>query len=85
MATLKAVVSALVLWSVTAIALAAAPRNPETHFFDQTLGDLSEELALAREQGKKGIVIFFEQEECPFCHRMKQMVLNQPAVQDYYK
>lgn len=65
--------------------IAAAPRDPEQHFFDQTLGDLTEELAAARDQGKKGILIFFEQEECPFCHRMKQTVLNQQEVQEFYK
>lgn len=63
----------------------AETRDPSTHFFDQTLGELNVNLEEAREQGKKGIMIFFEQEECPFCHRMKTTVLNQPQVQDYYK
>lgn len=76
-----------ILWCllVAGQAGAAAPRDPDQFFFDQTLGDLTEELAAARDQGKKGILIFFEQEECPFCHRMKQTVLNQPEVQDFYK
>lgn len=74
-----------VLLLVVAQWVVAAPRDPEQYFFDQTLGDLTEELAVAREQGKQGILIFFEQEECPFCHRMKQSVLNQSQVQDYYK
>ena len=85
MGPLKLVVSVLVLWGAAAAALAAAPRDPEEYFFDQTLGDLTEELEMAREQGKRGLLIFFEQEECPFCHRMKQTVLNQPEVQDFYK
>lgn len=67
------------------LATAAAPRDPEQHFFDQTLGDFHEELAHARAQGKQGIFIFFEMDECPFCHRMKETVFNQPEVQDYYK
>jgi thioredoxin-related protein len=29
--------------------------------------------------------IFFEMDECPFCHRMKKTVLNQPDIQDYFK
>jgi len=53
-------------------------------FFDQTFGDFSEELAHAREQGKQGILVMFEMDECPFCHRMKSMVLNQSEIQDYY-
>ena len=60
-------------------------RDPSEYFFDQNLGDFSEELENAREQGKTGILLFFEQEECPFCHRMKTTVLNRPEVQDFYK
>jgi thioredoxin-related protein len=63
----------------------AASRDPATHFFQESFGDLTEELEIAREGGKKGIVIFFEMDDCPFCHRMKREVLNQPEVQDYYR
>lgn len=66
-------------------AVAAAPRDPQQYFFDQTLGDFQDELETARDQGKQGIMIFFEMDECPFCHRMKETVLNQPEVQDYFK
>lgn len=54
-------------------------------FFDESLGDFTEELELAREQGKKGILLFFEMDECPFCHRMKTTILNQPEVIAYFK
>lgn len=64
---------------------AAAPRDPYQYFFEQNLGDLSEELETARDDGKKGVFIFFEMDECPFCHRMKRTVLNQPDVQDFFK
>ncbi|RDH91343.1 MAG: thioredoxin [endosymbiont of Seepiophila jonesi] len=63
----------------------AVSRDPADHFFDQSLGDFSEELELAREEGKAGILIMFEMDECPFCHRMKGTVLNQSEVQEYYK
>ena len=66
-------------------ALQAAPRDPATHFFQETFGDLGEELEMARDESKKGIVIFFELDDCPFCHRMKREVLNRPDVQDYYR
>ena len=66
------------------LANAAMPRDPEKFFFEQTLGDLAEDLVDAKSKGKKGIMIFFEQEECPFCHRMKTTILNQVEVQDYY-
>ena len=64
---------------------AAAPRDPYIYFFEQSLGDLTEELEIAREEGKHGLFLFFEMDECPFCHRMKQTVLNQPEVQEYYR
>lgn len=67
------------------LSAAEAPRDPYTYFFNETFGDLSEELATAREQGKQGVMIFFEMDECPFCHWMKKNVLNQPAVQQYYR
>jgi len=54
-------------------------------FFDQHLGDFSEELENARDENKKGILIFFQMDACPFCHRMKTTVLNQPEVIKYFK
>ncbi len=79
---MKALLALLVLLSV---GVSASPRDAEQYFFDQSFGDFTEELQTAREQGKKGILIMFEMDECPFCHRMKTTVLNQPEVQNYYK
>lgn len=66
-------------------AQAAQPRDPYEHFFNESFGNFAEELQLARDEGKKGVMIFFEMDECPFCHYMKQNVLNQPEVQEYYR
>lgn len=63
----------------------SAPRDPQKFFFNETFGDFPEELAAARAEGKKGILLFFEQEECPYCHYMKSKVLNQSEVQDYFQ
>ncbi|MDH5518361.1 MAG: thioredoxin family protein [Gammaproteobacteria bacterium] len=63
----------------------AASAADERAIFDQTLGDFTEELVEARDQGKQGILLFFEMDECPFCHRMKTTVLNQPEVIKYFK
>jgi len=63
----------------------STPRDPQKFFFNETFGDFPEELAAARAENKKGILLFFEQEECPYCHYMKAKVLNQPEVQEYYR
>lgn len=81
----SAIVCFLCIFITTLNSYAASPRNPEEHFFDSTFGDFSEELVNAKEQGKKGILIFFEMDECPFCHWMKTNVLNQVNVQEYFK
>ena len=71
------------------ILLLFSPSSPaatgdSTGFFNQSLGDFSEELEVAREEGKKGVLLFFEMDECPFCARMKTSVLNQSDVQAFY-
>jgi len=57
----------------------------ELELFDQSFGDFSEELSLAKEEGKSGVFIFFEMDDCPFCQRMKTTILNQPDVVAYFK
>ncbi|MBK1632527.1 thioredoxin [Thiohalocapsa halophila] len=84
-ALLAALLGLLVLGAGLERIEAAASRDPGQYFFDQTFGDFTEELALARDEGKQGILLMFEMDECPFCHRMKTTVLNQPGVQDYFK
>lgn len=64
---------------------ASTPRDPYQYFFEQSLGDLKEELEIAKSEGKKGLFVFFEMDECPFCHRMKKTVLNQSEIQDFFK
>ena len=75
---------ALLLWLLPALLQAAAQRDPYQYFFQASLGDFTEELEIARDAGKRGVFVFFEMDDCPFCHRMKQTVLNQPDVQDYF-
>lgn len=60
-------------------------RDPMTHLFSQSMGDFTEELAIAQDEEKKGVMIFFVMDECPFCDRMKKTILNQPELQDYMK
>ena len=65
--------------------LTAAPRDPSKYFFNESWGDFPEELVIARDEGKKAVLLFFEMDECPFCHYMKNTVLNQPEVQEYFR
>ena len=53
-------------------------------FFDISFGDLQEELDLVNEEEKTGLLVMFETEDCPWCKRMKQQVLNRVAIQDYF-
>lgn len=76
---------ALALIGMGGVFAAEKPRDPEQHFFNESFWDFSEELQTARESGKQGILVMFEMDECPFCHRMKATILNQPDVQDYFR
>ena len=60
-------------------------RDPEVAFFEETFGDMTEELAAVSEEGKTALLIMFETDDCPWCMRMKQTVLNHARVQDYYR
>ena len=63
----------------------AETRDPANHFFQPKFGDLQADLQEAKKQGKKGIFLFFEMDDCPFCERMKATLLNQSDVQDAYR
>lgn len=63
----------------------ADTRDPGSHFFNPKFGDLRADLQEAKKQGKQGIFLFFEQDACPFCERMKTTVLSQSEVQDAYR
>lgn len=63
----------------------AATRDPMTHFFHQGFGDLSEEKQLAKSGKKTGVLLMFDNAECPWCAKMKTTVLNQSDVQDYFR
>ena len=53
-------------------------------FFDVSFGDLQEELEIIQDEDKAALLVMFETEDCPWCLRMKQTVLNRQAVQDYF-
>lgn len=63
----------------------AETRDPVDHFFQPKFGDLQADLSEARRQGKQGIFLFFEMDDCPFCERMKSTILNRADVQKAYR
>ena len=63
----------------------ANTRDAREYFFEQTFGDLPEEMQAAREQGKLGMLLFFEAEDCPYCQYMLRKIFNQKHVQDWYR
>ena len=75
----------LVLLAGVVLAGEAETRDPREFFFEQTFGDLPEEMQTAREQGKLGMLLFFEADSCPYCQYMLRKVLNQKHVQDWYR
>ena len=78
---LKSAIALLLLFplGITAHAEQAAT------FFDENFYDYQENLEEAVEQKKSGIFIFFHLDDCPFCHKMRQQVLNQAEVINFYK
>ena len=75
----------MLVFAFMALPAMAEVRDPHSHFFMSKMGDFKDELATARTEGKQGVLIMFEMDECPFCSRMKATILNQGAVQDYYR
>ena len=83
--SLQFIAVALVFVIGTVLQVQAEIRDPEEHFFHQSFGDLQEEAEIAKEEGQVSILVMFELNDCPWCDRMKNMILNQSEVQDYYR
>lgn len=86
-ARVNARVAALCLWitfGMFSTAASAETRDAMSHFFDQTFGNLQDEASTAKSEGKRGVVIMFTQADCPWCEKMRETVLNQTEVQDYF-
>lgn len=62
----------------------AEPARDTAGFFDQSFGNIREELQAARSDGKLGLVIMFDDEDCPWCQKMKATIMTQARVQEYY-
>lgn len=71
---------AVFCFSWIAFALAALADD----FFATTLGDFAVELKTAQQQGKRGILLVLEAEGCPFCKRMREQIMSQVEVREYF-
>lgn len=72
---------------VALLLLGAPPAAAEAWeaFFDPFLGDLRAELQEAQKSGRKGALIMYHFEACPYCARMKKEVLSRRDVQKAYR
>ena len=75
---------AIALLSGAAFSTAETTRDPYAHFFTATFGDLPEEMALAKQDGKQGMLLFFEADACPYCQRMRRNVFANRGVQEWF-
>ncbi|MFP4560635.1 MAG: thioredoxin family protein [Thiohalorhabdus sp.] len=71
------------------LALAAAPvqaerADPESFYDIPAFGDFQRNLQDAVDEGKKGMLLYFHQDECPFCQKMEEEVFTQPIVHDFF-
>jgi thioredoxin-related protein len=73
------------LFCFLVLSTAAQAAEPWEGFFDPFLGDLKSEAADAGAAGKKGVLVMYHFEECPYCRRMKREVLLRPEVQQAYR
>jgi thioredoxin-related protein len=70
------------------LALAAASAQAAgswERFFELSFGDLRTEAADAKKDGKRGLVVMYHFDDCPYCARMKREVLERPEVQAHFR
>lgn len=58
--------------------------DPESFYQVAAFGDFQTNLQQALGDGKKGILVYFFQDQCPFCHKMEQEVFTKPIVHEFF-
>jgi len=56
--------------------------HAQNEFFDFSEESFKEDALVAKEDGKKAIMLFFSMAECPFCHNMEKMVFSQKDIEE---
>lgn len=54
-------------------------------WFKLSLGDLNEDIASARADGKFGIIVYYGQKRCSYCERFLQVNLADPSTERYLR
>ncbi len=67
------------------LALVAPVRAGSDAFFGAAPDNLKSALGQATQTGKQGVLVLFELQGCGECRKIKDTVLNDPAVQDFYR
>lgn len=73
------------LLAVIPVGAIGADTHAAASFFNLNMGDLKTELAEAKSEGKKAMMVMFEQEGCPGCLYMKRNILSRKDVQSFYR
>ena len=64
--------------------VSAEEADPEAFYNVAAFGDFQANLEQALSQGKEGILVYFFQDQCPFCHKMEQEVFTRPIVHEFF-
>ncbi len=54
-------------------------------FFELSFGDLRADAADARKEGKRGLLLMYHFDACPYCTRVKREVLSRPEVRERFR
>ena len=82
---LKRIILTVVLVTFTSVGHTATIGEDGLHkqdWFSITFRDIAEDIATAKEEGKR-LAIIFEQRGCIYCKQVHEQVLIDPAVRDY--
>jgi thioredoxin-related protein len=72
---------ALLAWAAASTSLSALSASPDS-IFELSFGDFAEEAKQLGARKKKALLLFFEMEACPFCHRLHRDILSQGSVRE---
>lgn len=75
----------VVVLGLSFLALVAPAGAGRDAFFGAAPDNLKSVLARATQTGKRGVLVLFELQGCGECRKIKDTVLNDPAVRDFYR